>query len=96
MALLKFFKLDPKKRLPHPSGPLSTIVPASSTTGANEEVKSIITTGKERGPYMKFFNEAKLAITRYAAENGVVASLRHFASRFPDLKECSVRTWRNS
>ena len=42
-------ELDPKKRLPHPSGPLSTIISASSITAANEEVKSIITTGKERG-----------------------------------------------
>ena len=77
---------------------LCTIIPASSITAANEEVKSIITTGKERGPYMKFSDEAKLAIARYAAENGVVASLRHFASRFPDhnWKESSVRTWRNS
>ena len=29
MALLKFLKLDPaKKRLPHPSGPRSTIIPS--------------------------------------------------------------------
>ena len=99
MALLKFLKLDAKRGLPHPSGPLSTIVPASSIATANEELKAIVTTGeskKERGPYVKFSNEAKLAIARYAAENGVAASLRHFANRFPDLKESSVRTWRNS
>ena len=85
------------KRLPNLSGPLSTIVPASSITAANEEVKSIITTGKERGPYMRFSEEAKLAIARYAAKNGVVASnsLCHFASRFPDLKESSVKFLKN-
>ena len=99
MALLKFLKLDPaKKGLPHPSGPLSTVIPASSIAAANEKVKKIVTTGEnknERGPYVKFSNEAKLVIARYAAENGIAASLRHFASCFPDLKESSVRTWRN-
>ena len=35
-------------------------------SAANEEVKSVITTGKERGPYMKFSDEVKLAIARYA------------------------------
>ena len=51
MALLKYLKLDPK-RLPHPSGPLSTIVPASSIAAANEEVKEIVKeeNKKERDP----------------------------------------------
>ena len=91
MALLKYLKLDPK-RLPHPSRPLSTVVPASSIAAANEKVKAIVKEEnmKERGPYVKFSNEAKLAIAKYAAENGVVASLRHFASRFPDLKKVAL------
>ena len=45
-ALLKLFKLDPtKKGLLHPSGPLSTITPASSISSiaaANEGVKTIV------------------------------------------------------
>jgi len=45
MAFLKYFKLD-KKRLPHPSGPLSIIIPSSSIAAANEEVKAIV---KEKG-----------------------------------------------
>ena len=101
MALLKFLKLDPtKKRLPHPSEPLSIVIPTSSIAAANEEVKAIVTTAEnknERGPYVniKFSNEAKLVIARYAAENGITASLHHFASRFPDLQESSIRTWRS-
>jgi len=47
MALLKYFKSD-KKRLPHPSGPLSIIVPSSSIATANEEVKVIVTGEKRR------------------------------------------------
>ena len=76
----------------------STIIPTASIAAANEEAKTIDITGenkKERGPYVKFSNEAKLAIARYAAENGITASLCHYASRYPDLKESSVRTWRN-
>ena len=45
---------------------------------------------------MKFSSEAKLVIARYAAENGIAAFLRHFATRFPGLKESSVRMWKNS
>ena len=45
MALLKYLKLDPK-RLPHPSRPLSTVVPSSSIAATNEEVKAIIKEGK--------------------------------------------------
>ena len=83
-------KLDSlKKRLPHPSGPQSTINPFSSIAAVNEEVKTIAIAGevkKEQGPYVKFSNEVKLVIARYAAENGIAASLRHFETRFPDLK----------
>lgn len=59
------YKLDPKRRLPHPSGPLSTTVSASSIVAANKEVK------------FKFSNREKLAITRYSAKNGVAASVYH-------------------
>ena len=45
---LKFLKLDPaKKGLPHPSGPLSTIIPTSSSiAAANEEMKTIVIAGE--------------------------------------------------
>ena len=51
MALLKYLKLNPK-RLPHPSGPISTVVPTSSIAAANEKVKEIVKeeNKKERGP----------------------------------------------
>lgn len=61
-------------------------------------MKAIVTqeNKKKRGPYVKFSNEAKLVITKYRFENGVVVSLRCFANCFPDLKESSIRMWRNS
>ena len=36
------FKLDPKKRLPYPSGPLSTIVPASAAKRSSKLLNSIL------------------------------------------------------
>ena len=50
LALLKFLKLDPaKKWLPHPSGLLPTIIPASSIALANEEVKHLLQQEKTKG-----------------------------------------------
>ena len=48
-AVLKLFKLDPtKKGLSHPSGPLSTIILASSSiAAANEGVKTIVIAGEK-------------------------------------------------
>ena len=48
-ALLKYFMLDPtKKGLSHPSGPLPTIIPASSSiAAANEGVKTIVIAGEK-------------------------------------------------
>ena len=99
MALLKF--TDPAKRGFHiqvvrclQSFPLHLLLQQ-----LNEEVRMIVTVGenkKEQGPYVKFSSKAKLVIVRYAAENSIAASLCHFATRFPDLKQSSVRTLRNS
>ena len=49
----------------------------------------------KRGPYVKFSQQAKIAVAKYAAEHGVAAALRRFVKRFPELKESTIRTWRN-
>ena len=51
MALLKFQLGPTKKALPRPSGPLSTIIPASYTViaaAANEDVKTIVTSEEKQ------------------------------------------------
>ena len=50
---------------------------------------------KGKGSLCKALQWGKLVIARYAVENDIAASLCHFACRFPDLKESSIRTWRN-
>ena len=49
----------------------------------------------ERDPYVKFSEKAKVAVAKYVSEHGVAAALRHYTKKFPELKESTVRTWRN-
>ena len=92
--------------LPLPSGPLSKVMPSSSTEAANEEVKSILKSSEndamsttaltmaiKMGLYVKFSQQAKVSVVRYALEHGVAAALRHYIKKFPELKESTARTW---
>ena len=42
MALLRYFQQPADPLLPKPDGPLSTVVPSSSITAANKEVKRVL------------------------------------------------------
>ena len=84
--------------LPNPSGALSREMPSSAIASANNEVQKITSSSetKKHGPYSKSFSpQAKAEIGRYAAENGVASTLRRYVSKYPDLKESTVKTWRN-
>lgn len=109
MALFKYYKL--KEKLPKPDGPLSQSVPSSSILAANEEVSKISSKMErecsgddaqaacgKRGGYTKFSTKCRAEIAKYAAEHGVAATVRHFCTngKYPNLKESSVRTWRNT
>ena len=102
-TLFKYYKL--KEKLPKPDGSLSQCIPSSSIVNANEELAkfrnfadgndvSCVTAGK-RGAYSKLSTAVRAKI---AAENGVAATIRHFCitGEYPNLKESSVRTWRNT
>ena len=52
-------------------------------------------TGK-RGAYSKFLAAIRAKVAKYAAEHGVTATIRHFCIKYPNLKDSSVRTWRNT
>ena len=49
----------------------------------------------KRGSYVKFSQQAKVSVAKYASEHGVAAALRHYNKKFLELKESTVRTWRN-
>ena len=102
MSLLKYCKL--KEKLPKPDGPLSHYIPSLSVLAVNEELSKVTSSengdntkanavgaGKRRA-YSKFSSQD----SEYAAEHGVTAVVRHFYIKYPNLKESSVRTWRNT
>ena len=39
------------------------------------------TTAMKRGPYVKFLQQAKVFVAKYASEHGVTAALRHLVKR---------------
>ena len=100
MALFRYFKKE-KGNSPNPHGPLAQSVPSTSIAAANSEVGTVIDTmsshnSKKRGSYDKYTPEQKAMIRKRAAEHGVAASVRHYIKDFPNLKENTVRDWRNA
>ena len=58
------------------------------------ETEKVASAGKKRGSYAKILEELKAKVAKYATENGVSASLKHFKSAQElDLKESTVRGW---
>lgn len=74
-------------------------VPSTAVQWAKREVQQqqehSVKAGTKRGVYGVVSPDDKAKIAKYAAENGVSASLRHFkrGNAFPDLKESTVRGW---
>ena len=50
----------------------------------------------KRGEYAKYPSVVKIELAKYAAQHGIVATLRHHAPKHPGLKESTVRTWQDS
>ena len=102
MALLEYFKRRAKTEssapvfLPDENGPLSKEVPSSSIREANVEVSKALQARGKRKPYLRVPDDKKAIIAKYAAENGIVKALVHFAPEFPTnaLKESTVRGWK--
>ena len=94
MSLLKYFTKQKTTPLPDPSGALSREVPSSAIASANNEVQKIASSStssesKKRGPYSKSFSPQVKA--EIGAENGVTSTLRRYVSKYPDLKQSTVR-----
>ena len=100
MALFRYFDKAKKDNLPDPRGPLVRTVPSSSIAAANSEVRAVLESlpsgGKKRGPYANYTAEQKALIEKRAAEHGVVAAIRYYTKDFPNLKENTVRDWRDA
>ena len=103
MALYKFFKPCKKDAcdmpLPSPSGSLKKQLDSAVIKEANKEVSKLITSaGGKRSPYLKVTPYQKATIAKYAAEHGIVNSIRHFKKDFPEeaLKESTIRGWKKT
>ena len=58
---------------------------------AQNEVETIIQSKKKRGPYVVYTPKESFEIGKYAAENGTSKAVARYKSRFPSLKERTVR-----
>ena len=70
----------------------SAAVPAFAFLAAQRKTEKVASTGKKRGSYATTSEELKAKVTKYAAENGASAPLRHFKQEL-DLKESTVCGW---
>ena len=90
MALYRYFKQQSNinDKLPDPQGALSMKVPSTSIVSANEEVRHVVSKGpaQKRGSYTKFTAEQRGEIGKRAAEYGIVAAIRYYSKKYPDLK----------
>lgn len=86
-------------------GPLSLSLSSSAIVAANREVTKAVETSAQmdskkanskRGEYAKFSPAVKIELAKYAAQHGVVATLKCYTPKYPELKESTVRTWRDS
>ena len=99
-SLYHYFRSD--SPLPSPNGPLSREVPAGAISEANKEVTKVLKNSegqdgvKSRGTYQKYTPKDKATIGNYAVMHGTSAALRHFKTKFPDLKYTTVCEWRKA
>ena len=71
----------------------SAAVSAFSFPAAQRETEKVASAGKKQRSYVTI-SELKAKVAKYAAKNGVGASLRHFKSTQElDWKESTVRGW---
>ena len=74
-------------------------MPSSAIVAANKEVKKVqddkTSKSGKCGPYSKFSPQIKAEVGKQAAECGVAAVLRNNSKKYPDLKESTIRTWKN-
>ena len=90
-----FVSTNDDRKLSDPRGPLSKTIPLSFIASANSEVRSKVKSRKEANmQHPPPPPELRFEVGKRAAEHGVAATIRHYSTKF-DLKESSVRTWRN-
>ena len=74
----------PVRKLPHPNGDLSTIIPPSAIREVNKEVAMAVeaTEGRKRKLFKRMSDSLRAQIGKHALENGNMASVRCFTKEF--------------
>ena len=93
MSITNYFK---SAGLPAPN---DTVIGPVATHEANRSVKRALekqqrSEPKKRKVYSNFNEQDRAVIGKYAAENGGAAAQGHFRSKFPDLGESTVRSFK--
>ena len=92
MALFQYFKkVDgnyPGTKLPDPRRALLKEVPSSLISAANTEIATVLQPSAAgakavRGTYLKISAEKKAEVGQRAAEHGVLATVRYYATKLP-------------
>ena len=90
LSLYKYFSV--KDKLPRPTRPLSLSLSSSAIVAGNREVTKVMESEKEkttkngtknckRGEYAKYSPAVKIELAKYAAQHGVMATIRHYAPK---------------
>ena len=99
MSLFQYFKkTDDRFVLPDPRSS-SRSLPSAAIASANMEVRRCVfgTTLCGRRRYNSYTPEEKVAIARYALENGVMVAKRKFATKLKlNINERTVRRFKNA
>lgn len=80
------------------SASLPTNISQRTIDAVNRELEAIrVPNGgsKKRGVYNKVTDEERAIVGEHAAKHGIAAAMRYFKQRFPNLKEATVRGWKN-
>ena len=59
------------------------------------EVEATIQSKKKRGIYVVYTHKKRFEIGKYAVENGTLKAVSRYKSRFPSLKESTVRGFKS-
>ena len=62
---------------------------------AQNEVEETIQSKKKRGTYVVYTPNERFEIVKYAVENGTSKVVSRYKSRFPSLKESTVRGFKS-
>ena len=108
MSILKYFHKtigkdqedSIERKLPDPDGNLSKSIPSKAIRAANESIEQLLelkSKGVRKTPYLVLTPAQRFAVGKRAAEHGVMATIRYYAKRFPNLalKETTVRRIKN-